>query len=198
MTVLTESKCRECTSDYVHLVHAAKPSTKAYMCMGKKIERVFCTRFHQNIILGAHLQNPFWVKVLSLEWKSVRFKNPRAGEARTRVILCAQIFYIKFTYYIQHFSSSVGVNAILRNLPRSWNCVIRPQWRNSILCWAGSKTSGKCLIILTFPCHIGTLFFIVLALRARPFVSIFLSHRPYDKTILLFVNWFIKSQTKSN
>ena len=28
------------------------------MFMGKKIERVFSTIFHQNVILGAHLQNP--------------------------------------------------------------------------------------------------------------------------------------------
>ena len=35
--------------------------------------------------------------------------------------------------YIQHFSSYVSVNEILRNPRWAYNCVKRPQWRNSTL-----------------------------------------------------------------
>ena len=31
---------------------------QAEYVMGENIERVFWTRFHQNLVLGAHLQNP--------------------------------------------------------------------------------------------------------------------------------------------
>ena len=54
-------------------------------------------------------------------------KTRGRSEARTRVILCAQVLYIKFPCYLQNFSSRVSVNAILKNLPRAYNCVKRPR-----------------------------------------------------------------------
>ena len=59
--------------------------------------------------------------------REFKVKSVCALKTRGRVILCVEVFYIKFPCYIKKFSSHVGVNANLRNLPWAYNCGKRPQ-----------------------------------------------------------------------